>query len=67
MSFHSEILCATNFGLVLDNCLVNAMVFIKKNIVKLSRIRFYELINIPVVIFWAIFEKVCLVIFFKSN
>ena len=37
VSFHSELLGVINFGLVLDNCLANA-----KNIVKLSRISFYE-------------------------
>ena len=40
VSFHSQMLGATNFGLVLSNCIVIAMIFIKKYIVKLSRISF---------------------------
>ena len=30
VSFHSEMLCETNFGLLLSICIVNAMIFIKK-------------------------------------
>ena len=35
VSFHREMFGATSFGLVLQICIVNAMIFIKKNIDKL--------------------------------
>ena len=35
VSYHREMLCATNFGLVICICIVNAMILIKKNIGKL--------------------------------
>ena len=38
--FQSEMLGAANFGLVLGNFLVNAMIVIKKYVVKLSRLIF---------------------------
>ena len=34
MSFHSQILGATNCGLVLGNCIGNAIIFIQKYVVK---------------------------------
>ena len=46
--FHSEMLVANNFGLVLGDYLVNVMIFIKKYIIKLFRISFYELLKIPI-------------------
>ena len=36
VSFHSEMLGATNFGLVLGDCLVNAMICIKNIVSKFS-------------------------------
>ena len=35
ISFHRELFCVTNFLLVLHSCIVNAMIFIPKNIDKL--------------------------------
>ena len=61
VSFHSQILVATTFGLVLGDCIVIAIIFITKYVVKLSRITFYELLKIPIIIIWAMLEKVCLV------
>ena len=34
VSFHSQMLGATNFGLILDDCIVIAIIFIRKKILK---------------------------------
>ena len=41
-SFHRELFWVTNFGLVLLICIVNAMIFIKKNIDKLVQNQFLQ-------------------------
>ena len=41
-SFRREMFCVTNFLLVLCICIVNAMIFIKKNIDKLVRDQFLQ-------------------------
>ena len=66
ISFHSEILGETNFGLVLDSFLVNAMILINKTYVKFSRISFYGMLKIPIIITWVLMKKVCLAIIFKA-
>ena len=67
--FESEMFGATNFEIILGNCLVNAMIFIKKNIyfVKFSKISFYEFVNIPMMMIWSMFDKINLVFSFKRN
>ena len=45
ISFHREIFCATNFGLVLRICTVNAMIFINKNIGKLVQDQFLQTVK----------------------
>ena len=40
VSFHSQILGATNFGLVVDDCIIFAIIFIKKYIVSWGEILF---------------------------
>ena len=40
--FHREMFCVTNFRLVLCICIVNAMIFIKKNIDKLVQDQFVQ-------------------------
>ena len=57
----------TNFGQGLRNCHVSAMIFIKKYIVKLSRISFYEFLKIPIMIIGSMLEKLCLVFFFFKS
>ena len=42
VSFHREMFCVTIFGLVLRICIVNAMIFIKKNIDKLVQDQFLQ-------------------------
>ena len=42
VSFHREMSCLTNFFLVLCICIVNAMIFIKKNIDKLIQDQFLQ-------------------------
>ena len=42
VSFHREMFCLTNFFLVLCICIVNAMIFIKKNINKLVQDQFLQ-------------------------
>ena len=42
VSFHREMFCVTNFLLVLRICIVNAMIFIKKNIDKLVQDQFLQ-------------------------
>ena len=51
--FYSQMLGATNFGLVLGDCIGIAMIFINKYFEKLSRISFYELVKIPIILIWA--------------
>ena len=63
VSFHFEMFCATNFGLVLSICIVNAMIFIKKTLINLFRISFYKLLKIINVINLAMLEKLCLIYF----
>ena len=58
VSFHRQMLSTTNFQLVLGNCIVNAMIFIKIYFVKLSMIGFYELLKIPIIIIGAMLKKV---------
>ena len=41
-SFHRELFCVTNFLLVLRICIVNAKIFIRKNIVKLLQDQFLQ-------------------------
>ena len=65
MSFHSEVLGATYFGLVLGDCVVNAMNCIKKN--QMFMEKFFLLFKIQSMIIWAMFKKLCLVFFFSSN
>ena len=67
VSFHREMFCVTNFLLVLCICIVNAMIFIKKTLINLFRISFYNLLKIIHVINLAMLEKLCLVFFFKSD
>ena len=45
VSFHGEIFCVTNFGLVLCICIINARIFIKKNIDKLAQDQFLQLVK----------------------
>ena len=45
VSFHREMFCATNFGLVRSICIVNAMIFIKKNIDKLVQDQFLQAVK----------------------
>ena len=45
VSFHREMFCVTNFGLVLRICTVNAMIFIKKNIDKLVQDQFLQTVK----------------------
>ena len=40
--FPCEMFCVTNFGLVLRICIVNEMIFIKKNIDKLVQDQFFQ-------------------------
>ena len=64
VSFHSQMLQGTNFGLVLGDCIVVEIIFINKYIIKLIRICFFVLFlfsTIPIVIIWVILEKLCLV------
>ena len=42
VSFHREMSCVTNFLLVLRICIVNAMIFIKKNFDKLVQDQFLQ-------------------------
>jgi hypothetical protein len=42
VSFHREMFCLTSFLLVLRICIVNAMIFIKKNIDKLVKDQFLQ-------------------------
>ena len=65
VSFHREMFCLTNFLLVLRIYIVNAMIFIKKTLINLFRISFYNLLKIIHVVNLAMLEKLCLVFFFK--
>ena len=65
VSFHGEMFCVTNFLLVLVICIVIAMIFIKKTLINLFRISFYNLLKIIHMINLAMLEKLCLVFFFK--
>ena len=49
VSLYSQMLGATDFGLVLGDCIVIAMTFIQKYVVKMSRISFYEFLKIPII------------------
>ena len=48
LSVHREMLGAHNFRLVLGNCIVNAMICIRKYRVKLSELDFYEMLKSPI-------------------
>ena len=61
ISFHSQMLVATNFGLVQGDRIIIANIFINTNIVNFTRISFYELLKIPIVMISAMFEKLCLI------
>ena len=52
-SFHSDMLGATNFG----DCIVNTMIFIKKYVVRLYRLSFYELFKIQIMTILAMLKK----------
>ena len=65
VSFHREMFCPTNFLLIPRICIVNVMIFIKKILINLFRISFYNLLKIIHVINLAMLEKLCLVFFFK--
>ena len=67
VSFHREMFCVTNFGLVLRICIVNAMIFTKKTLINLFRISFYNLLKIIHVINLAMLEKLCLVFFLQTR
>ena len=67
VSFHGEMFCVTNFWLVLVICIVIAMIFIKKTLINLFRISFYNLLKIIHMINLAMLEKLCLVFFFRSD
>ena len=58
---------ATNFGLVLRICIVNTIIFIKKNIDKLVQDQFLKIIRIISMIKLAMLKKLCLVFFFKFD
>ena len=45
VSFHREMLDVTNFGLALCICIVNAIIFIKKNISKLIQDQFLQIVK----------------------
>ena len=45
VSFHREMFHVTNFELVLRICIVNAMIFIKKNIDKLVQDQFLQTVK----------------------
>ena len=49
VSFHHEMFDVTNFRLVLGICIVHVVIFIKKYLVKLYRIRFCELLKILII------------------
>ena len=66
VSFHREMFCVTIFWLVLHICIVNAMIFIKKTLINLFRISFYNLLKIIHVINLAILKKLCLLVFSKA-
>ena len=67
VSYHQEMFGVTTFGLVLCICIVNAIIFIKKTLVNLFRISFYELLKIIKIIILAMLEKFWLVFFFKLD
>ena len=66
-SFHHEVFCVTNFGLVLHIFIVNAMIFMKKTLINLFRITFYKVVKIINMIYLAMLLKLCLVFFFKFD
>ena len=45
VSFHGKMFCVTNFGLDLRICIVNAMIFIKKDIDKLVQDQFLQAVK----------------------
>ena len=65
VSFHVEMFCLTSFLLVLVICIVIAMIFMKKTLINLFRISFYNLLKIIHMINLAMLKKLCLVFFFK--
>ena len=67
VSFHYEMFDVTNLRLVLGVCTVQVVIFIKKYLVKLFRIKFWELIKILIMIILKILEKLCHVNFFKFD
>ena len=64
--FHSQMIGATSFGLVLGDHNVIVLIFFNKYIVKFSRICFYDLLTIPIIIICSMLKKLCLV-FFKRD
>ena len=58
--FHSELLNATYFGFVQGDCFFNVVICIQKLVVKLYRLRFIFIFNIPIML-----NKFCLVFLSK--
>ena len=51
-----------------SECIVIAIIFINKYIVKFTKISYCELLKIHMVIIWALLEKLCLLfLFFKKR
>ena len=65
--FHRAMLFVTNFRIVLGVCIVNAMIFIKKILIKLFWITFYNLVKFIHVINLAMLTKLCLVFFLQNR
>ena len=65
--FHSQMLGVTNFGLVIYDCTVIAMIFIEFFFVKLPRISFNELLKIHIIIILVRLKKVCLAFFLQNR
>ena len=67
VSFCREMFCVTNFLLVLRICIVNAIIFIKKILINLFRISFYNLLKFIHVTNLAMLTKLCLVFFLQNR
>ena len=61
VSFHREVFCVTNFGLVIRIFIVNAMIFIKKNIDNLVQDHFLQTVKDHP--YDKLLKKLCLVFF----